>query len=713
MRKLTLRPGLPNPSTMIKNAASLAPALSLALILLISLSSCSPEPAEPMRAVQDEPASTPETGPVLGSGIELGNMDTSVRPQDNFYRFVNGTWLQETEIPADRARWGSFDELREQSQEHVLEIILDLAEEEHEFGSDGQKIGDMFRSFMDTLAIEELGLAPIQSDLASIDALQSHDDLPAFWGYNQRHRLGAPVSVFVGLDLMQSDQYITSGTQSGLGLPDRDFYLRDDERSLQLVDAYRTYIARLWEAAEWGDGEDAADRIIALETAIAEQHWTRVQNRDRQATYNKMTVGELAEAAPGFDWIRMLEQAGLGDIEEIVIRQPSYFEAFAGMWREVDLEDWKTYLRFHLLRGTASNLSSTFADINFDFYGRVLSGVEEQRSRERRAVANTEGVLGFMVGKKYVERHYPQEAADRMANMIANLKVAFEQSIRELEWMSDDTKKEALAKLANFNAKIGYPEVWRDYDCLEIHPGDLVGNLRRASLCEHERNIGRLGQEVDREEWGMTPQTVNAYYNVALNEIVFPAAILQPPFFNVEADDAVNYGGIGGVIGHEITHGFDDQGRRSDGDGNLRDWWTQEDEEQFQARAQLMIEQYNAFNPIDDMHINGALALGENIADLGGVNVALRAWRNSLGGAESPVIDGFTGEQRFFMGWGQIWRIQFRDESLRQQLLTGPHSPGKYRVLGIMSNMPEFYEAFGVQPGDPMYRDEAVRVRIW
>ena len=698
---------------MIKNAFLHIPALSLAALLMFAPGACSPDTAEPMRAVQDEAASTPETQIVLTSGIELDNMDTSVRPQDNFYRFVNGTWLQETEIPADRARWGSFDELREQSQDHVLEIILDLADQEHEFGSDAQKIGDMFRSFMDTLAIEELGLAPIQSDLASIDALQSHDDLPAFWGYNQRYRLGAPVSVFVGLDLMQSDQYVTSGTQSGLGLPDRDFYLRDDERSLQLVDAYRTYIARLWEAAEWGDGEDAADRILALETAIAEQQWTRVQNRDRQATYNKMTVGELAEAAPGFDWIRLLEQAGLGSIEEIVIRQPSYFEAFAGMWREVDLEDWKTYLRFHLLRGTASNLSSTFADINFDFYGRVLSGVEEQRSRERRAVANTEGVLGFMVGKKYVERHYPQEAADRMADMIANLKVAFEQSIRELEWMSDDTKKEALAKLANFNAKIGYPEVWRDYDCLEIHPGDLVGNLRRASLCEHERNIGRLGQEVDREEWGMTPQTVNAYYNVALNEIVFPAAILQPPFFNVEADDAVNYGGIGGVIGHEITHGFDDQGRRSDGDGNLRDWWTQEDEEQFQARAQLMIEQYNAFNPIDDMHINGALALGENIADLGGVNVALRAWRNSLGGAESPVIDGFTGEQRFFMGWGQIWRIQFRDESLRQQLVTGPHSPGKYRVLGIMSNMPEFYEAFGVQPGDPMYRDEAVRVRIW
>jgi putative endopeptidase len=705
--------GPPNPSNMIKIALLQLPALSLAGLLLISTFACSPDSAEPMRAAEGGSASPPETGIELGSGIELENMDPSVRPQDNFYRYVNGSWLEETEIPSDRARWGSFDELREQSQEHVLEIILELAEEEHEFGSDAQKIGDMFRSFMDTLAIEELGLSPIQADLARIDALQGHEELPAFWGYIQRYRFGTPVSVFVGLDLMQSDQYITSGSQSGLGLPDRDFYLRDDERSLQLLDAYRTYITRLWDAAEWGDGDDAADRIIALETAIAEEHWTRVQDRDRQATYNKMTVDELTVAAPGFDWIRMLEQAGLGHIEEIVIRQPSYVAAFAGMWRDVAMDDWKTYLRFHLLRSRASNLSSTFADIHFDFYGRVLSGVEEQRSRERRAVSSTEGVLGFMVGKKYVERHYPQEAAERMADMIANLKVAFEQSIRELEWMSDDTKKEALAKLAIFNAKIGYPDVWRDYDCLEIHPDDLVGNLRRASQCEYERNIGRLGQEVDREEWGMTPQTVNAYYNVVLNEIVFPAAILQPPFFNVEADDAVNYGGIGAVIGHEISHGFDDQGRRSDGDGNLRDWWTEEDEAQFQARAQLMIEQYNAFNPIDDLHINGALALGENIADLGGMNVALRAWRNSLDGEESPVLDGYTGEQRFFLGWGQIWRIKFRDEALRQQLVTGPHSPGKYRVLGILSNMPEFYEAFDVQPGNPMYREEDVRVRIW
>ncbi len=698
-------------------------ALSCTLAFSAFLISCTPEAAENMRGDQEETVSTtepapPEAAPVLGSGIELDNMDHTVRAQDHFYRFVNGTWLDQTGIPADRARWGSFDELREQSQEHVLGIILELTDGQHEHGSDSQKIADMYRSFMDTLIIEELGLSPIQPDLDRIDALSSHDDLVDFWGQQQQYRFGTPLNIFVSIDLMQSNRHITSASQSGLGLPDRDFYLRDDERSRQLLDEYRNYIIRLWEAANpddagWGDAENAAERILALESSIAEDHWTRVENRDRQATYNKKTVAELSEMAPGFDWQRMLEQAGLGEIDELVVRQPSYFQSFSEMWEDVALEDWKTYLRFHLLRRSASALSSDFADIHFDFYGRVLSGQEEQRSRERRAVSTTESVLGFMVGKEYVERHYPREAADRMADMIGNLKIAFDQSIRELEWMSDATKEEALAKLANFNAKIGYPEVWRDYECVEIHPDDLVGNLRRSSLCDYERNISRLGEEVDREEWGMTPQTVNAYYNVALNEIVFPAAILQPPFFNVEADDAVNYGGIGGVIGHEISHGFDDQGRRSDGDGNLRDWWTEQDESQFQALAQIMIGQYSAYNPIDDMHINGELSLGENIADLGGVNVAFRAWQNSLDGEPSPVLDGFTGEQRFFMGWGQIWRIKFRDESLRRQLVTGPHSPGEYRVTGILSNMPEFYKAFDVQPGDPMYRDEEIRVRIW
>ncbi len=692
--------------------------IPLALLFVAAAGSCTPDSAEHLSAGNADPVSSPETAPLqttipLGSGIELDNMDTRVRPQDNFYRHVNGKWLEKTEIPADRARWGSFDELREQSEKHVLDIILELAGGEHEPGSDEQKIGDMFLSFMDTLTIEELGLSPLRTDLDNIDNISSHHELVAFWGQQQQYRFGTPVNLFVGIDLMQSDRHITSASQSGLGLPDRDFYLGDDERSLELLDEYRNFIVRLWNAAEWGDGEDAAQRILNLETRLAENHWTRVQNRDRQATYNKMTVAELSDMAPGLDWQLMLERSGLEDVSELVIRQPSYFQAFSEIWENVALDDWKTYLRFHLLRRSAPGLAGIFSDIHFDLYGRVLSGQEEQRSRERRAVSTTESVLGFMVGKIYVERHYPQEAADRMDDMIANLIVAFDQSIRDLEWMTDETKKEALAKLSTFNTKIGYPEVWRDYDCLEILPNDLYGNLRRSSLCEHERNLNRLDEEVDREEWGMTPQTVNAYYNVALNEIVFPAAILQPPFFNVEADDAVNYGGIGAVIGHEISHGFDDQGRRSDGEGNLRDWWTEEDEAQFQARAQLMIDQYSAYNPIDDMHINGALALGENIADLGGLNVSFRAWQNSLGGEEPPVIDGFTGAQRFFLGWGQIWRIKFRDEALRRQLMTGPHSPGKYRVLGILSNMPEFYEAFDVQPGDPMYRDEEIRVRIW
>ncbi len=685
------------------------PALLATLITtVLILASCSPETSEPL---SDEDSSY--VADTMDSGIYLENMNKEVRPQDNFYRYVNGTWLDETDIPSDRSRWGSFDELREQAQEQTLEIINEIADKDYESGSDQQKIGDMFTSFLDTVRIEEAGIAPLHDRLIKIDTISTHDGLAAFWGYHQQFRFGSPVSVHVGQDLMQSDQYITSATQSGLGLPDRDYYLNEDEQSEQLRSHYLDYIRALWDAAGWQGGENAAENILDLETKIAEMHWTRVENRDRQATYNKMTVDELVELAPGFDWPHFLHHAQLGDINELVIRQPSYFEGFADMWEEVAVHSWKNYLNFHLLRRLASNLSSEFDEAHFNFYGRILSGQPEQRTREMRALSATESVVGFLVGKEYVDRHFPQQASDRMDEMIDNLIVAFDESIRELEWMTEETKQEALDKLATFNAKIGYPDVWRDYDCLTVQPDDLIGNLQRSSICEYERNIGRLGEEVDPDEWGMTPQTVNAYYSVVQNEIVFPAGILQPPFFDVEAEDAVNYGGIGAVIGHEISHGFDDQGRRSDGDGNLRDWWTETDEQQFQVLAQKMIDQYSLYNPIDDMYINGELALGENIADLGGLNVAYRAYHNSLGDREPPVIDGFTADQRFFMGWGQIWRIKFRDEALRRQLITGPHSPGEYRVLGIVSNMLEFYEAFDVGPGDEMYRDEEERIRIW
>ena len=692
--------------------------LAVSVALALGTAACSDNGDDRAQTSAENTERSTETSTVsseygeLTSGVELENMDTSVRPQDNFFRYMNGQWLERTEIPADRARWGSFDELRERAEQQVLEIVRELAEQDGEAGSNEQKIGDLFHSYMDEDTIEARGLSPLDDALARIDALSEHGQLAEFWGEQQRRRAGTPIGMFVGQDQMQSDQYITTVSQSGLGLPDRDYYVNDSDSNLELREQYKEFITNLYEAAEWDGGEEAAETILELETKLAQAQWTRIQNRDRQASYNKMTVSELNEDAPGFAWDQFFSAAGV-DIEEVVVRQPSYMRDFAEMHDDVSMQDWQTYLRFHTLRQAANYLPAAIADASFDFYGRTLQGLEEQREREKRAVSTVESVLGFMVGEEYVERHYQQESAERMQEMIDNLMVAFEEAIDDLEWMTDETKQEAQAKLSTFTAKIGYPTKWRDYDCVEIAADDLAGNLMRSGECEYERMIGRLGEEVDTEDWGMTPQTVNAYYRSTMNEIVFPAAILQPPFFNVDADDAVNYGAIGGVIGHEITHGFDDQGRRSDGEGNLRDWWSAQDEEQFTERAQRMIDQYSDFNPIDDLYLQGGLGLGENIADLGGLTVSYRAYQNSLGGEEAPVIDGMTAEQRFFAGWGQIWRIKFRDEALRRQVVQGPHSPGKYRVLGVLSNMPEFYEAFGVEESDEMYREEDVRVKIW
>lgn len=680
--------------------------LALSVALALGLAACSSQQTETKVAVEQTAADSK-------AGFDLSNFDKSVAPQQDFFRFVNGNWLSNTEIPADRARWGSFDELRENADRQVLEIIRELAAGTHQQDSDAQKIADLYRSFLNEPLIEALGLNPLRGDIARIQQVRTHADLAVLWGELQRYRFGTPLAVFVGQDQRQSDRYITGASQAGLGLPDRDYYLRDDERSTKLLSQYRDFIATMWQLAGWNNPDQAAEQVIAIEKQIANAQWSRIQNRDRNATYNKMTVAELAQLAPGFNWQAFLQAADLTKAEELVIRQPSYFTAFAKMQAEIPVAQWQTYLKFHLLRANAANLSSPFAQASFDFYGKTLSGLQEQRSREKRAVNLVDANLGFMVGKKYVERHFTPAAKARMDEMIENLRVAFREAIDELEWMSDATKVEAQAKLAKFNTKIGYPDVWRDYDCLTIAADDLIGNLRRSSECEYQRMVNRLGQPVNRDEWGMTPQTVNAYYSSTMNEIVFPAAILQPPFFNMAADDAVNYGAIGGVIGHEFTHGFDDQGRRSDGDGNLRDWWTPEDERQFRERAQRMIDQYNAFNPIDNLFLQGALGLGENIADLGGLTVAFRAYQNSLKDQPRTTLAGFTPEQRFFIGWAQVWRIKFRDEALRQQVITGPHSPGMYRVLGVLSNMPEFYDAFNVQPGDGMYRDEEVRVKIW
>ncbi|WP_049629776.1 M13 family metallopeptidase [Cellvibrio sp. pealriver] len=679
-------------------------AIALGISLALGVSSCS----------NNSPSSeTSQNGSALGSGIDLSSMDTSVAPQQDFFRYVNGKWLENTQIPADKARWGSFDALAENAENDVRAMIQSLAATEQPAGSDEQKIADLYKSFMDEVLIEQLGLSPLKPYLARIDQLKNHADLALLWGEWQPYGTGTPIELYIDQDDKNSEQYITGAYQSGLGLPDREYYLKTDAQSVELRGKYQKYIEQLFTLAGEKNPTQAAANVVALEKKIAAIHWTRVQNRDRTATYNKMTLAELNKAAPGLNWNRFFDAAQLGNIDAVVVNQPTYVKAFAQLQAKIPLAHWQQYLTFHVLNNDAGNLNKAFVDANFDFYGKTLSGIQEQRPREKRAAKLADTQLGFLVGKKYVEQQFKPEAKARMDLMIENLRKAYSQSIEELTWMSPETKRQAQTKLAKFNTKIGYPEKWRDYNCVTINAKELVANLRRNAICEQERAIARLGKPVDRTEWAMTPQTVNAYYNPSMNEIVFPAAILQPPFFNVAADDAVNYGAIGAVIGHEFTHGFDDQGRHSDGDGNLRDWWTEEDAAQFKSRAQLMVDQYSAYNPIDDLHLQGALGLGENIADLGGVTLAHRAYKNSLGGKPGKTIDGFTAEQRFFMGWAQVWRIKYRDEALRRQVINGPHSPGEYRVLGPLSNMTEFYEVYGVKPGDGMYRDEKVRVKIW
>ncbi|HSJ15540.1 MAG TPA: M13-type metalloendopeptidase [Longimicrobiales bacterium] len=647
-------------------------------------------------------------------GIDVSGMDRTVRPQDDFNQFVNGGWIRTTEIPADRARYGSFDALSEQSTAAVRTLIEGVAARtDLEPGSEAYKIGALYRSFMDTVRIEQLGVRPLEAPLAIIASLESAADLPRVLGELAPMGVRGPFAAFVGQDPKNSSVHIVSAGQSGLGLPDRDYYLREDARLAQMRSAYGEYIARLFTLAGQPDPEGSARRILALETRIAELQWDRAKLRDRNLAYNKMTVAELAARAPGFDWAAWLEQAGMGSARELVVRQPDYFTAVAGVVAETPVATWREYLTLGLLTGVAPMLTRDFVETRFEFYGRTLSGQQELEPRWKRGVAATQGALGEAVGKLYVEKHFQPAAKARMDELVKNLRAAFQEGIEELEWMSPATRAQAQEKLAKFTVKIGYPDKWRDYSALEIRADDLAGNQLRAARFGYDDMVGRLGQPVDRDRWGMTPQTVNAYYNSSNNEIVFPAAILQPPFFNVEADDAVNYGGIGAVIGHEISHGFDDQGRKSDGDGNLRDWWTAEDEAAFQERTKALGAQYAAYTPIEGMHINPGLTMGENIGDLSGLAVAYRAYRNSLQGQEAPVIDGFTGDQRFFMGWAQVWRTKMLDDELRRRLLTDSHSPGMYRAFVSLTNMDAFYEAFDVNPGDGMYRPPEERVRVW
>ncbi|MCH6572028.1 MAG: hypothetical protein IH809_00135 [Proteobacteria bacterium] len=655
-----------------------------------------------------------DAGKALALGIETANFDTSVRPQDDFYRYANGTWLENTQIPEDKSNYGSFTALSDGAEENLRVLIEEAAADENkEPGSDAQKVGDFYLSFMNEEAVEAAGTTPLVEPLAQIDGIETSADVVAYIGASQRMGLTNPFVLFVNQDSKDSTMYAAFMHQTGLGLPNRDYYLEDDERFVTLREKYRDYVKTMYGLAGLEGGESAGQTVLDIETAIAEAHWTQVQNRQRDKLYNPYDVDGANELTPGFDWNIFLDAAGLDPARDFIVRQPSYFSALGNMVAETPVDDWKTYFRFKLIDSAAPLLSAVFVEASFDMHRRAVQGIEQNQPRWKRAVQATDGNVGELAGKMYVAKHFPPAAKVRMNEMIENLRMVFNESIDELEWMGELTREQAQDKLAKFNTKIGYPDKWRDYSTLEVVAGDLAGNILRSNASQYDRMIGKLGGPIDRTEWFMTPQTVNAYYNPPMNEIVFPAAILQPPFFNVAADDAVNYGAIGGVIGHEFSHGFDDQGRKTDGDGNLRDWWTEEDATEFTARAQGLVDQYAAYSPMEGEYLNGELTLGENIGDLAGLTMAYRAYQRSLDGEEAPVIDGFTGDQRFFLGWAQVWARKYREQELLRRLKIDPHSPSEYRANGTVSNIPEFYAAFDVQEGDGMYIAEADRVKIW
>ncbi|WP_313278995.1 M13 family metallopeptidase [Timonella senegalensis] len=659
----------------------------------------------------------------LRSGINLDALSSQVRPQDDLYRHVNGAWLDSYTIPDDRASDGAFRGLFDQAEEDVKAIITDLAAKpESELTGVEQKVGGLYASFMDTDTINELGASPLDEDFALIDGVTEPSARAKALGQLQRTGALGAFAFFVDNDAKDPDKYVAYAYQSGLGLPDESYYKED--KYAEVRDAYVAHVARTLVLAGRAENLDAAteqaQRLLALETKIAAHHWDVVRDRDSELTYNPMTFDDLAASAPGFDFGAWREGLGApaGSFDTVVAREPDFFTGFAQLWTSEPVEDWNIWFTFHIISGRASLLTDAFVEENFDFYGRTLSGAKVVRERWKRGVSMVESALGEAVGEVYVARHFPPAHKEHMDRLVGNLIEAYRQSITQLDWMGENTKVKALAKLDSFTPKIGYPAKWKDYSGLEIDAKDLVGNSRRSSALETDRELNKIGKPIDRDEWYMTPQTVNAYYNPGMNEIVFPAAILQPPFFDPEAEDAANFGGIGAVIGHEIGHGFDDQGSKYDGNGKLEDWWTAEDRAEFEKRAGALIEQYNALNPLqlDEEHkVNGALTIGENIGDLGGLTIALKAYAIALGGslANAPVIDGLSGAERVFLSWAQVWQTKMHDELMIQRLATDPHSPAEFRCNQIVSNVDEFYDTYNVVEGDAAYLPSEQRVRIW
>ena len=650
----------------------------------------------------------------LKSGIDKSNISQTIKPGQDFYQYVNDGWLKSTQIPADKSNFGAFSILDDNTLAAVRGIIEEAAaDKQAAAGSDRQKVGDFYRTYMDVASRNKAGIEPIRGMLDAVAAVKDKHEIMPLAALLYRQGVGSVFNVYVEPDAKKSEQYAVYVGQSGISLPDRDYYLKSDDRNKAMQAALREYVRDLLTAAGTSDAEKSAQGVYELEAKLAELQWTNVQNRDPQATYNKKTHTELASQHPNLNWPKFVSGLGFEKEASSVVQQVSFIEGVAGLVESVPLDTWKNYFTYQVIDGYAPVLSEQLERRHFEFHDKTISGVAEQKAMWRRGVEATNRVLGEVVGKLYVEKYFAPEAKARMLQLVENLKKAAAERIDKLEWMGPATKAQARQKLAKFTTKIGYPDKWKDYSKLTIASDSIATNMMRSSAFEIDRQMTRLGGPIDRTEWLMTPQTINAYYNPVMNEIVFPAAILQPPFFNMAADDAVNYGGIGAVIGHELSHGFDDQGSQYDGDGNLRKWWTTEDRDEFERRAKTLVGQYNTYKPFEDMSVNGELTLGENIGDLGGLNFAYTAYKNSLSGKPAETIDGMTGDQRFFYGWGQVWRRLYREPELRRRLLDDPHSPSQYRVNGIVSNMDAFYEAFDIKPGDAMYIAPEKRVRIW
>lgn len=700
-----------------------SPIKLLAASSLTLLVACGSEESNPVSNNTEAP--TPEvsgamesvaTGPELGTfGIDLSHQDSNVRPGDDFFRYTNGRWLDTFELPASRSNYGSFTVLSDRSDQRVRTIIDDLSSMEPAAGSIEQKISDYYLSYMDVETLNELGIGPLRQGLATLSDIDTREELIAGFGRAQIDNTASVFGFYVGADRSDPDRHQLNLSIGGLGLPDRDYYLEDTEEFVTVREEYVAHITRVLDFASVENSAEKAQAILALETQVAEHTWPRSQRRNRDLTYNPMSYADFKAEYPGLDWDAYFTAAGIADLTDLNVFYPSAMSPIIDLVNSLPVEDWQSYMTYRFIVDSANVLSEELDQEAFHFYSTILNGVPEQRERWERGVLRVGSLasLGEALGQVYVDRHFPESAKQQMDELVENLRTALRQSIEVNDWMGDATKEEAYRKLESFRPKIAYPDEWKDFSSLEMRRDDLFGNAQRVREFNYADEVSRLGEPTNREEWGMTPQTVNAYYNSSFNEIVFPAGILQPPFFDPAADLAVNYGGIGAVIGHEMGHGFDDQGSKSDWAGVQRNWWTDEDRANFEAQADALAEQYSQFEPVPGYFIDGRFTLGENIGDVGGLSLAYRAYRMALNGEEAPVIDGLTGDQRFFLAWAQVWQRKYREDALIQRLTTDPHSPSEFRVNGVVRNFDEWYDAFDVQEGDALYLPPEERIRIW